>query len=57
VVRDGAIVEHTDRFDFWRWSRQALGPLGWALGWSPIVRGRVQRTAAGQLARFREKQA
>ena len=29
---DGLIVEHVDRFDFWRWSRQALGPAGLLLG-------------------------
>ena len=23
--RDGLIAEHVDRFDLWRWSRQALG--------------------------------
>ena len=26
--RDGLIVSHRDRFDFWSWSRQALGPAG-----------------------------
>jgi ketosteroid isomerase-like protein len=25
VFRDGLIVEHRDRFDLWRWTRQALG--------------------------------
>ena len=29
----GQIVRHSDRFDFWRWSRQALGTPGWLLGW------------------------
>jgi ketosteroid isomerase-like protein len=44
-IEDGLIVEHRDRFDFWRWSRQALGPVGWVLGWSPVVRGKVQAQA------------
>jgi ketosteroid isomerase-like protein len=44
-IEDGQIVEHRDRFDFWRWSRQALGPVGWVLGWSPVVRGKVQAQA------------
>ncbi len=26
--RDGKIYQHTDRFGFWRWSRQALGAAG-----------------------------
>lgn len=39
---DGLIAEHVDRFDFWRWSRQALGPVGLALGWTPILRNKVR---------------
>lgn len=50
--RDGKIIEHRDRFDFWAWTRQALGPVGWLLGWSPIVKNKVRRTAGGQLERW-----
>lgn len=50
-LRDGLIVRQRDEFDFWRWSRQALGPVGWLLGWSPLVRNNVRRTARGALAR------
>jgi ketosteroid isomerase-like protein len=39
--RDGLIVEHRDTFDFWRWSRQALGTPGWLLGWAPFFRAQV----------------
>jgi ketosteroid isomerase-like protein len=55
--RDGLIVEHTDTFDFWRWSRQALGLPGVLLGWTPIIRGKVQGTAGGQLKKFVAKSA
>ena len=41
-----------DRFDFWRWARQALGAPGWLLGWSPLLRNKVRATAAKNLARF-----
>lgn len=51
--RDGAIIRHVDGFPFWRWSRQALGPAGWALGWSGWLRRRVQAQAAAALARHR----
>ena len=54
-LRDGLIVEHTDRFDLWRWSRMALGPAGVLLGWSPLVRNKVRRQAATQLERFVQK--
>lgn len=47
-----AIVEHVDEFDFWRWSRQALGPPGLLLGWSTLLRRKVRGEAARALARF-----
>jgi ketosteroid isomerase-like protein len=50
--RDGLIVKHTDTFDFYRWSRMALGPIGMALGWSPIVKNQVRQQADAQLRRF-----
>src|SRR5262245_28467462 len=49
AFRDGKIARHVDRFDFWRWSRQALGPTGLLLGWTPIVKNAVRRQAAAQL--------
>jgi len=52
AFRDGKIVCQIDTFDLWRWSAQALGPLGTLLGWSPIVRRRIRTTAADRLAKF-----
>lgn len=51
-LRDGLIARHVDDFDLWRWSRQALGPLGTLLGWSPLVRRQVRATARRSLARY-----
>jgi hypothetical protein len=48
----GLIVKHRDRFDFWRWARQALGASGLLLGWTPWLRAKVRAQAAGNLARF-----
>lgn len=39
---DGLIASHTDRFNFWRWSRQALGLGGWVLGWAPFFQKQVR---------------
>lgn len=50
--RDGLIATHRDRFDFWRWSRQALGPVGWGLGWTPWLRAKVRQQAAANLANY-----
>jgi hypothetical protein len=49
---DGLIIEHRDSFSFYAWARQALGPVGLALGWTPIVRGKVQREARVGLEEF-----
>jgi SnoaL-like domain len=51
----GLITQHVDRFDFWAWSRQALGTPGLLLGWSPWLRGKVQQQAAAQLQRYLAK--
>ena len=49
---DGLIRRHHDSFDFWRWSRQALGTPGLLLGWTPFLRAKVRATAAGNLQKF-----
>ena len=49
---DGLITRHRDRFDFWSWSRQALGPVGWALGWTPLLRNKVRAQAAKGLKTY-----
>jgi len=57
TLEDGLIRRHDDHFDFFRWSRQALGPAGWALGWTPILRAKVRRTARGRLEAFMAEHA
>lgn len=54
---DGLIIEHKDHFDFWRWSRQALGAPGLLLGWSGFLRAKVQAEAAKGLSLYRSKRA
>jgi limonene-1,2-epoxide hydrolase len=51
----GLITKHRDRFDFWRWSRQALGLPGVLLGWSPWLRRKVRAQAAANLRRYLAK--
>jgi ketosteroid isomerase-like protein len=50
--RDGLIAEHRDDFSFHRWARQALGPTGLLLGWTPIVQGGVRKRARARLDEF-----
>ena len=50
--QDGKIHRHTDRFDFWAWSRQALGITGVLLGWSPLLLKKVRKNAETALFAF-----
>lgn len=52
TFEDGLIKTHVDTFDFYRWSKMALGMSGLLLGWTPILRNKVSSTARGQLDRF-----
>ena len=49
---DGLIATHKDTFDFWRWSRQALGFGGLVLGWSSRFRKQVQAQTHAALQRY-----
>jgi ketosteroid isomerase-like protein len=49
---DGLIAEHADAFSFHRWARQALGTPGLLLGWTPVLRGKVQGRARASLDEF-----
>ena len=51
----GLIKRQRDRFDFWAWSRQALGLPGLLLGWSPMLRRKVRTQAAANLQRYLAK--
>lgn len=42
--KDGKIIQHTDVFDLWKWSRQAIGPTGYLLGWSSFMKNKMQKT-------------
>ena len=52
---DGLILTHQDAFDFWTWSRQALGIAGLFLGWSPALKNKVRATAASGLQKFMQR--
>jgi ketosteroid isomerase-like protein len=49
---DGLIAEHKDSFSFYAWARQALGPTGLLLGWTPLVQGGVRKRARAGLDEF-----
>lgn len=49
TFQDGLIHRHTDSFSMWKWSKQALGTSGLLLGWTPIIRNKVQQTTNKKL--------
>ncbi len=49
---EGKIVEHSDNFDLWKWSRQALGLTGWLLGWTEMLQKKIRNKAQDNLAKF-----
>ena len=51
------IYRHKDEFSFWRWSRQALGPVGLLLGYLPPIQKKVQSQSAKLLAGYLKKNA
>lgn len=50
--KDGKIIKHTDYFNLWLWSRQALGFKGVLLGWTPFMKTEIQQSTNQLLASF-----
>ncbi len=55
TFKDGLIIQHTDTFDLWRWTRMALGPLGLFLGWTPFLKKAIRNKVSRRLESFRNK--
>jgi len=50
--KEEKIIKHTDSFDFWRWSSMALGLPGKLLGWTPLIKKKVQKMARQSLDKY-----
>jgi ketosteroid isomerase-like protein len=57
AFKDGKIVRHIDRFNFWAWSKQALGAPGLLFGWFGPFKGAVRKKAMASLKDYMEKNA
>ena len=53
AFRNGKIVRHYDRFSFYTWASQALGPMGKALGWFAPLKWKIRKEAAKGLEKYR----
>ncbi|MEO6583236.1 MAG: nuclear transport factor 2 family protein [Ferruginibacter sp.] len=54
-LRDGKIIEHSDGFSLYKWSRQALGLPGLLLGWFGFFQRGIKKQARKNLQAFIEK--
>ncbi len=54
-IENGKITEHTDEFDIYKWSRQALGLPGVLLGWSGYLKNKIRHDARKKLYQFMNK--
>ena len=54
-LKDGKILRHTDVFDFYNWSRQALGWSGLLFGKTNFLREKVQGSARASLVKYMQK--
>ena len=53
--KDGKIIKHTDTFDLWTWSKQALGFKGYLLGWSSFMQKQINKQTAALLKAYVKK--
>ena len=51
-IENGQIIKHTDKFSFYSWARQALGITGILLGWTDVIKTKIQTTAKNNLEKF-----
>lgn len=54
---EGLITDHRDSFDFRRWARQALGPMGLLVATIPPLRSQARKKALAQLAEYKAEEA
>lgn len=55
IFKDGKILRHTDKFSFYRWSRQALGRIGWLLNWTGFLQEKIEASARKSLEKYISK--
>jgi len=55
--KDGLIIRHTDYFNIWNWTKQAMGLSGWLLGWTGFMQNKIQQAALLSLRKYQEKQS
>lgn len=54
--KEGLIIKHTDNFNLYRWSQQALGLKGYLLGFTSFFQNKLQQQTNRLLDKFENKQ-
>ncbi|HMJ48042.1 MAG TPA: nuclear transport factor 2 family protein [Ferruginibacter sp.] len=49
---DGKIIEHSDAFSLYKWTKQAFGITGFLLGWSNFFQKKIRKQARQNLEKF-----
>ena len=52
---DGKIIKHTDSFNLWIWTQQALGWKGYFFGWTSWMKTKIQKQANRALQSYQTK--
>ena len=55
TFKDGKIIQHIDKFDLFKWAKQAMGLQGWLIGSTPFFRKKLQQQTNYQLAKYMQK--
>ena len=50
--KDGEIIKHTDYFNLYNWSKQALGFSGYLLGWTSFFKKKLNTQTNNLLTKF-----
>lgn len=51
-IQNGKITEHTDQFNLYQWSKQALGLTGILFGWTSFLQNKIRKQARAGLLKF-----
>jgi len=54
--QNNLIVKQTDDFDVWKWASQALGLLGFLIGWTGYLQKKIQQNATNSLKNFKNSE-
>lgn len=52
--KDGLIIKHSDHFDIWKWSTQALGLKGLFFGWTGFMQKKIQEKALLSFKKYKK---